>query len=325
MTAPTVLVAGSLHYDVVVDAERLPDLDETLPGRSVAYLCGGKGGNQAVAAAQHGAPTAMAGRVGGGAFGTALLENLDRAGVDRSAVAVAADADSGMSVAIVTEAGEYGAVIVSAANLALDPENIDVPDSVRIVLLQNEVPEAANAALAEKARSAGAKVVLNAAPARPFQTALLTRVDLLIVNRVEATMICGRPVESTGDALQAAGSLATEARDAIVTLGGNGAVLAPAGGTPRHFPAHAVDVVSAHGAGDAFAGALAARLALDEIGLSESAFWDLGLPEDTQALATLAAPAGLASRSDRYSRPRLRPSWITRSSSAASSAPPKSA
>ena len=95
MTAPRVLVAGSLHYDVVVTADHLPALDETLPGSSVSYLCGGKGGNQAVAAARHGAPTAMAGMVGDDAFGEVLLDNLERAGVDKSAVAVSPGAKSG--------------------------------------------------------------------------------------------------------------------------------------------------------------------------------------------------------------------------------------
>ncbi len=262
MAAPLVFVAGSLHYDVIVTADRLPALDETLPGRSVGYVCGGKGGNQAVAAARHGAPTALAGMVGDDAFGTILLANLDAAGVDRTAVAVAAGASSGMSVAIVDGGGDYGAVIVSAANLAIDAGSIEIPESVRVVVLQNEIPEPANAVLAGKARKRGATVVLNAAPARPFATGLREDTDLLVVNRIEAAMLCGRTVETTGDAVAAARSLASGGRHAIVTLGGDGAVLARAGLKPRHFPALAAEVRSTHGAGDAFAGALAARLAL---------------------------------------------------------------
>lgn len=262
MTAPLVLVAGSLHYDVVVTADRLPGLDETLAGRAVDYLCGGKGGNQAIAAARHGAPAAMAGRVGDDAYGKALLDNLDRAGVDRTRVAVTAGMNSGMSVAIVTSEGDYGAVIVSAANLAIDAADIEIPATVRVVLLQNEMPEAANAALAEKARAAGAKIILNAAPARPFETAVRSNLDLMIVNRVEAAMLCDCAVETMTDAIGAAGSLAAGGSDAIVTLGGEGAVLACAGEEPRYLPALPVEVKSTHGAGDAFAGALAARMAL---------------------------------------------------------------
>ncbi|MDH3913856.1 MAG: ribokinase [Rhodospirillales bacterium] len=262
MTSPMVLVAGSLHYDVVVTADRLPGLDETLPGRSVSYLCGGKGGNQAIAAALHGVPTAMAGRVGDDAFGRTLLDNLGRAGVDRSRVAVSMGMSSGMSVAIVTSEGDYGAVIVSAANLAIDAADIQIPRGARVVLLQNEIPETANAVLAEKARDTGAKVILNAAPARPFETAFRSHIDLLIVNRFEATMLCGHAIESNADAIGAAGSLAASGCDSIVTLGGGGVVLAFADGEPRHFPALRVQVHSTHGAGDVFAGALAARSAL---------------------------------------------------------------
>jgi len=257
--APLVLVAGALHYDVLVRADRLPGLDETLRGRSVSYVCGGKGGNQAVAAARV-APTAMLGRVGDDHAGQVLLANLDAAGADRTGVAVAAGEASGMSVAIVNESGDYGAVIVSAANLGLDVADAAIPESVRVVLLQNEIPEAANLTLAERARAAGARVFLNAAPARPFETALRSLVDVLIVNRVEAAGLWGRAVATPADALAAAQALATEG-PVIVTLGAEGAVLADAG-EPRLFPAPPVEVVSSHGAGDAFAGTLAAHIAL---------------------------------------------------------------
>lgn len=262
MTASSVLVAGSLHHDVIVRAERLPALDETLPGSSVAYIFGGKGGNQALAAARHGAATAMAGRVGRDAAGAFMLEELDRAGVDRSMVRVDEAASTGMSVAIVAADGDYGAVIVSGANLAIAAEEIEIPATARVVLLQNEILEPANVEIAAKARAAGALTVLNAAPARPPNSDLFAAVDLLVVNRVEAAALAGLPVESPEDAAQAAWLLAGASRAAIVTLGADGAVLSENSGAPRHFPAPPVEVVvSTHGAGDAFAGALAARLA----------------------------------------------------------------
>jgi ribokinase len=247
MDSPIVLVAGSLHYDVVVTADRLPVLDETLPGTSVSYLCGGKGSNQAVAAARHGAPTALAGVVGDDAFGKVLIDNLDHAGVDRSAVVISPGANSGMSVAIVTGDGEYGAVIVSAANLKIDATSVEIPDTVQVVLLQNEIPEKANVVLA---------------PARPLEAVVRSRIDLLTVNRVEAAALCGRTVETVADAIAAARTLAADGCDTIVTLGSGGAVFAIANGEPRHFPAPPVEARSTHGAGDAFVGALAARLAL---------------------------------------------------------------
>lgn len=256
------LVVGALHHDVVVTADRMPELDETLVGRAVDYLCGGKGGNQAVAAARHGAPTAMAGRVGGDAAGQTLLSNLKDAGVDCSCIVRAEDERSGMSVAIVTGAGDYGAVIVSAANRAIDPEAIELPASVEVVLLQNEIPESVNTAVAERAKGQGARVVLNAAPARPFETGLRSAVDILILNRGEAAAMTGRAVDSVGDAVDVATSLSVDGHDVIFTLGAEGAVLAPAEGEAEHFPAFDADVLSTHGAGDAFVGALAARLAL---------------------------------------------------------------
>jgi ribokinase len=257
--APQVLVVGSLHYDVVVRAERLPALDETLPGRDVRYVFGGKGGNQALAAARHGASTAMAGAVGDDAPGRVLLETLDSAGVDRNAVAVLSGQASGMSVAIETGRGDYGAVIVSAANLLIG--EVAVPAGTRIVVLQNEVPEHVNLAAARAARAAGATVLLNAAPARPTGSDLMDLVDVLVVNRVEAAALSGVDLATAAAGADAAVRLSAGTRTVIVTLGGDGAVFVAPHAQPVPEPARPVEVVSTHGAGDALVGALAARLA----------------------------------------------------------------
>ncbi len=262
-----VLVVGSLHRDVVVDAPRLPRLDETLPGSGFRLVLGGKGANQAVAAARMGARTAMVGRVGRDDFGDDLLAGLDAAHVDRTRVAIDADAGSGMSIAIVTEGGEYGAVIVSGANLALRAE--DAVEAIRelrprVLLIQNEVPAEVNRAAAREAAIAGAAVVWNAAPAREADSALLASVSVLLVNRVEAATIGGIPVASPDDAAAAARLFMAPTRDTIVTLGAAGAIHAARDGTITPVPASAVEARSAHGAGDMFAGALAARLAQGE-------------------------------------------------------------
>src|SRR6185436_970950 len=115
-----VSVVGSLHLDILVEAPRLPLSDETLAGRAWSQKCGGKGGNQAVAAARFGATVAIGGRIGKDAFGKTLLANLQAAGVDVACIGTDAAAGSGMSVAIQDAGGEYGAVIVSGANLAID-------------------------------------------------------------------------------------------------------------------------------------------------------------------------------------------------------------
>lgn len=255
----SVFVCGALHLDVMVDAPHLPTPDETVTGSAVAYAFGGKGGNQAVAAARMGARVEMAGRVGSDDFARALLGGLDAAGVGRVQVQEVSGA-SGMSVAIVETGGTYGAVIVSAANLQNDGR-ITLPSGCTSLLLQNEIPASANHEAANRARAAGVRVILNAAPARVDDMGLLTLTDLLVVNRVEAAQLLG--LDRLDDPLAAAASLvALGPGQVIVTLGGDGLVLFD--GKARHSPARRVQVASTHGAGDAFIGALAARLDQDD-------------------------------------------------------------
>ena len=251
-----ILVAGSLHHDVVVEAPALPRVDQTLVGRSVRYVFGGKGGNQAVAAARAGAEVHMAGALGSDPAAEVLRAALAAAGVDARQVQSRPGA-SGMSVAISLPDGGYGAVIVSGANLGFQAEAVAFPAGCALLVLQSELPEAANLQLARRARAAGIKVVLNAAPARPVAPELLRLTDLLVVNRGEAADLTGQP-EAGLDATRAAEALRRLGPEAvIVTLGGDGLVLATPEGN-RHQPARRVAVVSSHGAGDAFIGGLAA-------------------------------------------------------------------
>jgi len=263
-----VIVCGSLHLDIRVEAPHLPRIDETAVGRSWAQVCGGKGGNQAVQAARQDARTAMIGRVGADAFGDKLLANLDAAGVERSAVGIDAAAGSGMSVAIVEENGDYGAVIVSGANLVIPPEEIAAAWSrlrgARVLVLQNEVPHAVNVAAAHAARADRAIVILNAAPARECGDDLLDLVDVLVVNRVEAQMLSGAPVSGRASAHEALPALGAARRSVVVTLGGEGLVASTVQGEVSEIAAIPVVVVSTHGAGDCFVGALASRLAAGE-------------------------------------------------------------
>ena len=252
-----VFVVGALHLDVVVDAPRLPLLDETLFGKAVAYRFGGKGGNQALAAARMGAGVAMAGRVGGDAFGVQVLETLAASGVDHSQVRKAAGA-TGMSVAIVEDTGEYGAVVVSGVNQTIDPEEVDA-GRARVVLLQNEIPEAVNLAVVRSGR-AETTIILNAAPARKVPPDLMAGVDILVVNRVEAAQMTGLDPDRF-DAEIAAKELALLGPPAVVvTLGADGAVVLENGRLDRVTPPIRANG-SAHGAGDAFVGALAAEIA----------------------------------------------------------------
>lgn len=254
-----ILCAGSLHHDVIVEAPGLPRLDQTLTGTGMRTAFGGKGGNQAVAAARAGAEAHMAGAVGSDDMAVTLRAALDGAGVRRTSVQTHPGA-SGMSVAIALPDGSYGAVIVSGANLRFRPEAVVFPAHCALLLLQSEIPAAANLALARRARSDWLRVVLNAAPARAVSADLLACLDLLVVNRGEAADLAGQP-ETALDAPRAAMDLrALGPKAVIVTLGGDGLVLADEAGV-RHQPARRVAVVSSHGAGDAFIGALAAEWA----------------------------------------------------------------
>ena len=164
----TVLVAGSLHYDIVVEADHLPRRDETAVGRRWFPKFGGKGGNQAVSCARHGAPARMVGAVGQDDFGRFLRAGLVAAGVDARFVTDVADAGSGMSVAIMDASGDYAATIVSGANLRLAPAMFNddaVWDGVGLLVLQNEVPEAVNLAAASAARMRGIPTLLMPPPA----------------------------------------------------------------------------------------------------------------------------------------------------------------
>ena len=252
----SVFVVGALHLDVVVRAPSLPRIDETLMGSGVDYVLGGKGGNQAVAAARMGASVAMAGRVGEDGFGAELTQRLEAAGVNTSQV-VRGPGASGMSAAIVDAAGDYGAVVVSGENLEIDPSAITLPPDSRVLLLQNEIPAPVNLAAAQLAHAAGAQVIMNAAPARAADPALMPLVDLLVVNRVEAEDLTGEPDPKTAAKILA--TMGEGPERVIVTLGGDGAIFADDRVT-CHMPAHPVEVASTHGAGDMYLGALASEL-----------------------------------------------------------------
>ncbi len=260
----TILVVGSLHYDIMVEADHLPGRDETAVGTRWFPKFGGKGGNQAVAVARGGGQARMLGAVGTDDFGQFLRDRLHKAGVDASHVEVLSDVGSGMSVAIVDKAGDYAAAIVSGANRQIAPvrlENGTVWADVALLVLQNEVPEAVNLAAARGARARGIPVLLNAAPARVLTRDLSALVDVLVVNSVEAAMMGTDPVTDLDSAATAAGQLGRSYPSVVVTAGGNGLAAVTGQGVSFCLRAEPVEVVSTHGAGDCFTGVLAVSLA----------------------------------------------------------------
>jgi len=265
MTHPRVAVVGSLHFDIMLQASHLPRSGETLIGQAWWWKPGGKGGNQAMAAARHGAEVDMIGCLGNDEFGARLRERLAAAGVGLTHLRTVPQG-SGMSVAIQQDSGDYAAVVVSGANRAIDEGQIaaaaDVLRQSRVLLLQNEIADSVNAAAARAARAAGATVVLNAAPARS-PAGLRGLVDLIVVNTVEAEMLGAGPVTDLAGAAAAARRLLTLAPTVIVTAGAHG-VAAVSGAETLTVAAHPVARAETHGAGDVLTGTLAARLAAED-------------------------------------------------------------
>ncbi|MDE1157164.1 MAG: PfkB family carbohydrate kinase [Neorhizobium sp.] len=263
---PAVVVFGSLHYDIVVHGPGRPKKGETVTGTAWHPDCGGKGGNQAVSAAKHGVASAMIGAVADDQFGVALLANLDRNGVDRAFVRTIEGAGSGMSVAIFDAEGDYGAVIVSGSNLQLGARDVEASKDLfrpgAILVLQNEVPDAANVLAASAMKRAGGRVILNAAPARKPSLELEALVDIVVVNAVEAEVLSDvAEVNSLDSALAAARTLSKTYPVAVVTAGGDGvACVERDSGNETAIPAIKIKLISTHGAGDEFIGVLAAQL-----------------------------------------------------------------
>ncbi len=262
-----IIVCGSLHLDIVLTAPHLPRVDETVPGSTWQKVCGGKGGNQAVMAARAGATCAMIGRVGDDDFGQTLLGNLKSYKVDTRSVSVDAALGTGMSAAILQDDGEYGAVIVSGSNLALSPKDAakawEGLGGAKCLILQNEIPEQVNIAVAQEARKSGARVILNAAPARKMSEQLLQLVDVLVVNRIEAEMLVGSAITDPDSALELLPKLARPNQMVVITMGGKGLVFQTADQRREFLAPHSIKVKSAHGAGDCFVGALAQSLAAE--------------------------------------------------------------
>ena len=262
---PRIAVLGSLHLDVLVYGPDRPRKGETLAGDRWGLQAGGKGGNQAAQAARQGAEVHMIGRVGRDDFGDRLLAALVQAGVNTQHVRVDDSAGSGMSVAIFDREGDYGALIVSGVNLNIGQEDIELAaETLRAadcLILQYEVPLDTVKAAAAFARTHDVRVILNAAPAYPAPEGLLDLVDVLVVNEIEAEMISGQPVGTLESAERAAVALLDQVPAVLITLGGNGVMVADLENAPTHLPGYRVPLADTHGAGDAFIGALALRLA----------------------------------------------------------------
>jgi ribokinase len=262
---PDVVVIGSINTDYVVRVDRRPTAGETIGGATFDSFDGGKGANQAVAAASKGAIVALVARVGEDLAGEALLAGLEAAGVETSWVRRSPGETSGAAFVTVTPDGENTIVVAPGANASLGESDIHWAEGAfrraRVIALQLEIGlDAVVAAVASANRST--TVVLNAAPARPVPSATLRRVDVLIVNEREAAMLLGGDDRDPRIALDALLELGPGA--VIITLGANGAAVATSSGERWHVPAPPTKVVDTTGAGDTFVGVLAAALSTSD-------------------------------------------------------------
>ena len=260
-----VVVIGSLNMDLVTRAPRLPKGGETLIGQSFTTVSGGKGANQAVAAARLGAQVSMVGCVGNDAYGEALRGALLAEQIDCRAVSTV-DGSSGVALIVVDDSSQNSIVIVPGANSALTAETIDRFDSViraaDVLICQLEVPDASVGHALKRGRELGKTVILNPAPAsRPLPSDWYASIDYLIPNESEASALSGLSVDSLDTAQAAATRLiALGAGKVIITLGAQGSLFAD-GQRFEHFPAPVVKAVDTTAAGDTFVGGFAAALA----------------------------------------------------------------
>lgn len=248
--------------DLVIRAQRLPALGESLIASGFQTFVGGKGGNQATAAARLGAEVAMIGRVGDDEFGRAIVANLASEGVGTGHVSVDPVTGTGVAVPIVLDDGNNAILAVPRANLALGPDDIrraaPAIESADVLLVQFEVGMEATEFAMRIARHAGRTVILNPAPIAPYPPGLLALADVLIPNEVEAAALT--PAAGGDHEREAAALLGHGPRGVIITLGGDGALVATPGAN-THLPAFPVATVDTVGAGDAFCGAFALALA----------------------------------------------------------------
>jgi ribokinase len=262
--AKQVLVAGAINTDLVARVAKAPDAGETVTGSTFAIFGGGKGANQAIAAARSGASTTMFGALGDDDFGRQRRADLDAEGIDTESVVRSTTAASGVALIVVEEeTGQNRISYVPGATMTLTTEQARAAIArvqPQVVLTTLEPPPETLAALLDAGKQLGATIVLNATPEAIGAKPLLDRIDVLVVNETEAEDLLGHAV-SADNGEEAARSLAALGPGTVViTLGAAGAVVAKSGETAS-FPAPRVDVVDTTGAGDAFNGVLAAGLA----------------------------------------------------------------
>jgi ribokinase len=304
VSAKRIVVVGSANQDYLVRVPRVPAGGETVLATSLAKLPGGKGANQAIAAARLGGDVALVGAVGRDDDGARILRSLQKDGVAIDDVRIIDRAPTGLALISVDDSGENSITVVSGANGTVTAERASAaaqrlggPDTV--VVLQGELAVDVLEEVARTADRSGARVVVNLAPFRDVADDVLSVSDPLVLNETEAGQLLGDPVDGVESALAAVERLLTRARSAVITLGARGVVWAgPQGGDTvvAHIEAtETTDVVDTTGAGDAFVGALAFALSRsDDLGRAAA----LGARAGTFAIRGVGAQSSYARAAD---------------------------
>jgi ribokinase len=259
-----ILVLGSFMMDLVVRTERAPEAGETIIGQSFGRFPGGKGANQAVAAARLGGKVRMAGKLGRDQFGDEFLSVLAAEGVDTDLILRDETAPTGVGSIVVEQSGQNRIIVVPGANMQYTAEETDRLEPViresKLLIMQLEMRMEVVQRAAELAARHGVPVILNPAPARSLDDALLANVSYLTPNETELEILSGLPVRDVGEAERAAKRLLDKGvRHIIVTLADKGALICTESGT-EHVPGFPVQAVDTVAAGDSFNGALAVQL-----------------------------------------------------------------
>jgi len=262
---PDILVVGSLNADLVVRAPRFPQPGETISGEDLQVIPGGKGANQAVAAARQETNVSMLGRVGEDSFGAFLLENLKSNRVD-SQLIQRDDASTGTAIIVVDANGQNSIVLSAGANGKVTDADVNSASfsDFSLLLLQLEIPTPTVLSAARRAHESGLRVILNPAPAHKLSNELISLADYLIPNETELSLLTGLPVNDMNSTEWAARALLEiGAKNVIVTMGSNGALIVT-NSQVTHIETYTVNVVDTTAAGDAFIGGFAAAFLQDK-------------------------------------------------------------
>ena len=272
MHHPKVTVVGSANVDLVLRTERMPIKGETLIGNAFDIFTGGKGFNQAAAAARLGADVTLIAKIGDDSFADILQSAINSENINSEFVKADAEAGTGVATIVVEPDGENSIIVVPGANMRLTPADIDVAKNsiaeADVLLLQLETPIDTSEHAIEIAKANETIVILDPAPARPLPARLLSQVDILKPNEVEAGVLSGRAFSTSEEAVATAkllrSQIASDEKSAVVLTLGEQGVLTYTQSQVTHIPAFAVETVDTTGAGDAFSGALATALAEDK-------------------------------------------------------------